>query len=57
VADLTLDNLAMTWVLSKHGDQWLIDAVQNTVWSADPAKAPKVIRHSTVGFGTTYECQ
>jgi uncharacterized protein (TIGR02246 family) len=22
----------MSWVLSKHGGQWLIDSVQNTVW-------------------------
>ena len=23
----------MSWVLSKHGDEWLIDLGQNTVWS------------------------
>lgn len=23
----------MSWVVSKHGDRWLIDAAQNTVWT------------------------
>jgi uncharacterized protein (TIGR02246 family) len=34
----------MTWVLSKHGDRWLIDSGQNTVWGLvpePPAASPK----------------
>ena len=32
----------MGWVVSKHGDQWLIDAGQNTVWIVPtPRAAPK----------------
>jgi uncharacterized protein (TIGR02246 family) len=27
----------MSWVLSKHGGRWLIDAAQNTVWGLVPA--------------------